>query len=50
MALGGATVVTGAVMLYLNRGRTVYPEAVERLSPSVSPVPGGATLSLGGRF
>lgn len=50
MALGGATVVTGAVMLYLNRGRTVYPAAVERLSPSVSPVPGGATLSLGGTF
>lgn len=50
MIAGGATIATGAVMLYLNRGRTVYPTAVERLTPTVTPVPGGATLSLGGRF
>ncbi|MDX2094003.1 MAG: tetratricopeptide repeat protein [Kofleriaceae bacterium] len=50
MTAGGATVVTGAVMLYLNRGRTVYPESIERLRPSVTPMPGGAALSLGGTF
>ena len=50
MIAGGATIATGAVMLYLNRGRTVYPTSVERLTPSVNPVPGGATLTLGGRF
>jgi tetratricopeptide (TPR) repeat protein len=50
MIAGGATIVTGAVMLYLNRGRTVYPTSVERLTPTVSPVPGGATLSFSGRF
>ncbi len=50
MIAGGATIVTGAVMLYMNRGRTVYPTSVERMTPAVSPVPGGATLSLSGRF
>ncbi len=50
MIAGGATIATGAVMLYLNRGRTVYPTAVERLTPTVTPMPGGATLSLRGRF
>jgi hypothetical protein len=39
---GGVAVVTGAVMLYLNRGRTVYPE--------VTPTAGGAAISFGGRF
>lgn len=50
MIAGGATIVTGAVMLYLNRGRTVYPTSVERLTPTVTPMPGGATLSFSGRF
>lgn len=50
MITGGATIATGALMLYLNRGRTVYPSSVERLTPAVSPVPGGATLSVRGRF
>lgn len=50
MVAGGATIITGAVMLYLNRGRTVYPMSVERLTPSVTPVSGGATLSFSGRF
>lgn len=50
MIAGGATIATGAVMLYLNRGRTVYPSAVERITPSVNPVEGGATLSFSGRF
>jgi tetratricopeptide (TPR) repeat protein len=38
--IGATAVATGAVMVYLNRGRTIYPE--------VAPVPGGgATVSLG---
>ncbi len=45
MVTGGAAVATGAVMLYLNRGRTVYP-ALE-----VAPVAGGgAAVSWNGRF
>jgi len=48
MVAGAATVVTGAVLLYLNRGRTVYPASVERMG--VTPTPGGATLSIGGSF
>lgn len=41
--LGTAAVATGAVMIYLNRGRTVYPE--------VAPLPGGGgALSLSGSF
>jgi tetratricopeptide (TPR) repeat protein len=45
MVTGGAAVATGAVMLWLNRGRTVYPPAVE-----VAPLPGGAAMSWSGRF
>ncbi|NVB77910.1 MAG: tetratricopeptide repeat protein [Kofleriaceae bacterium] len=40
---GGVAVATGAVMLYLNRGRTVYPE----VAPAAG---GGMTISLGGSF
>lgn len=47
---GAATIATGAVMLYLNRGRTVYVGAGDRLTPAVTPVPGGATLSVAGSF
>lgn len=51
MILGGATVATGAVLLYLNRGRTVYPERADKLAPAIAPVEGGgATLTLGGVF
>ncbi len=50
MILGAATVATGAVMLYLNRGRTVIPSSVEKLNPSVVPMSGGAGLSVSGRF
>lgn len=50
MILGAATVATGAVMLYLNRGRTVYPESIEKLTPSVTPLDGGAALSVSGAF
>ena len=43
VVLGTAAVATGAVMIYLNRGRTVYPE--------VAPLPGGGgALSLSGTF
>ncbi|HEY4055678.1 MAG TPA: tetratricopeptide repeat protein [Kofleriaceae bacterium] len=43
LVLGTATVATGAVMVYLNRGRTVYPE--------VAPLSGGgAALSFSGAF
>ena len=44
LAVGGAALATGAVMLYLNRGQLAYPDAV------VTPVPGGGVLSLSGRF
>jgi hypothetical protein len=50
MIAGGATIATGAVMLYMNRGRTVYPETTEKFVPSVTPLPGGAALSLAGAF
>jgi hypothetical protein len=44
LVAGAATVATGAVLMYLNRGRTVYPE-------SITPLPGGgAALTWGGRF
>jgi tetratricopeptide (TPR) repeat protein len=42
MITGGAGVATSLVLLYLNRGRTVYPE--------VAPVPGGAAISWSGSF
>lgn len=50
MIAGGATIAAGAVMLYLNRGREVYPTTVEKLTPSVTPMPGGATLDIAGRW
>lgn len=48
MITGAAVVATGAVMLYLNRGRTVYP--TETITPTVTPTSGGAALSLTGSF
>lgn len=45
MITGGAALAAGAVMLYLNRGRTVYPAAIE-----VAPTNGGAAVSWNGRF
>jgi len=50
MIAGGATIATGAVMLYLNRGRTVYPSSVEKMTPTITPMPGGAAFSLSGSF
>ena len=49
-SLGVATVATGAVLLFLNRGRTVFPGSTERITPSVTPISGGATVSVGRRF
>jgi hypothetical protein len=48
-SLGGATIITGSVMLYLNRGRTVY-ETGEKPRLNVAPAPGGGVVSLDGRF
>jgi len=45
MAAGGAAMLTGAAMLYLNRGRTVYRETLQ-----IAPVSGGAAVSYGRRF
>jgi hypothetical protein len=42
ISAGIATIATGAAMLYVNRGRTIYPD--------VEPRAGGATLGLAGRF
>ena len=42
MTVGAATVITGGVLLYMNRARTVYPTA--------EVVPHGATVSLRARF
>jgi hypothetical protein len=43
---GSAAVLTGAAMLFLNRGRTVYPES----APVVTPTPGGAAITWSGSF
>jgi hypothetical protein len=42
MSAGAAAAVVGGVLLYMNRGIAVYP--------NVEHVPGGAAVSLGGRF
>ena len=48
LAVGVAATVTGAALLYMNRGRTTFPDAV---LPAVMPLPGGGgALSLVGRF
>lgn len=47
MAAGAAATITGAVLAYLNRGRTVFPDAVE---PIVAPAPGGAIGGVTVRF
>ncbi len=50
MVTGGAAIAAGGLMLYLNRGRTVYPSGVEKMTPSITPMPGGAAFSLSGAF
>ena len=50
MVAGGAAIAAGGLMLYLNRGRTVYPTSVEKMTPSITPMPGGAAFTLSGAF
>jgi tetratricopeptide (TPR) repeat protein len=47
MAVGAAATITGAVLVYLNRGRTVFPDALE---PIVAPTRGGAVGGISLRF
>jgi tetratricopeptide (TPR) repeat protein len=47
ITVGVATVISGGVLVYLNRARTVYPTA-EHID--VTPTSGGAAVSLRGRF
>lgn len=49
ISIGAAAAVTGGVLLYLNRGRTVYPTERAR-ELGVTPTPGGAAVTWGGRF
>ncbi|MDB4957153.1 MAG: hypothetical protein JWO36_4722, partial [Myxococcales bacterium] len=53
VAAGASAAITGAVLLYLNRGRTIYPK--ETSGPSlgridVVPHAGGASITLAGQF
>ncbi|MGE5186895.1 MAG: hypothetical protein ACM31C_32815 [Acidobacteriota bacterium] len=50
MAAGAAALATGGVLLYLNRGRTLYPASEHLGRIDVSPRPGGAFVSASGRF
>jgi hypothetical protein len=52
MTVGFATAVVGGVMLYMNRGRTVYESSVEKQGPQVgfTPTHDGGLLSLSGHF
>jgi hypothetical protein len=54
MAVGGAVVVSGAVLVFMNREYTVYPETAPGRPPAVSitplPLPGGAALGVALRF
>lgn len=48
IGVGGATIVVSGVLLYMNRGRVVYPEA--EVMPTVTPVRGGGTVGVTARF
>jgi hypothetical protein len=48
ISVGAAAAIAGGVMLYLNRGRTVYEQPVTRVG--VVPAEGGAAVTLGGSF
>lgn len=52
LTVGAATAVVGGVMLYMNRGRTVYESPVEKQGPTVTvaPTQGGGYVSLSGSF
>jgi hypothetical protein len=45
MSIGAAVAITGGVMLYMNRGRTIYEHRVE-----VEPRAGGGVVTLSGSF
>ena len=47
---GGAAVITGGAMLYLNRGHTVYPNHTEQLVPTASLTAGGAIVGVAGEL
>jgi hypothetical protein len=50
MAAGAATVVTGGILVFMNRGRTTYPDETAT-QVSVTPLMGGgATVSVRARF
>jgi tetratricopeptide (TPR) repeat protein len=49
LVTGIAGAATGSVLLYLNRGRTVYPSE-HRTQVGVTPLAGGAAITLGGSF
>ncbi len=46
LAVGAATTIAGGVLLYLNRGRTVYGDH----ALDITPVTGGAAVSIHGAF
>ncbi len=53
MVVGAVTAVTGGVMLYLNRGKTVYAESRESIGDTkvtVIPTADGALMTMFGRF
>ena len=50
MTIGAAAIVTGGVLVYMNRGRLVYPEQTDRIIPTVTPRPDGGTVGVTGRF
>ena len=53
MTVGIATAVVGGVMLYMNRGQTVYEGGIERIGPAalnIVPSPTGGVVTLSGRF
>jgi hypothetical protein len=49
VSAGAAVAITGGVMLYLNRGRTVYEKSVEKVV-RVVPQRGGGLVTFGGQF
>ncbi|HEX5060312.1 MAG TPA: hypothetical protein VFV99_13180 [Kofleriaceae bacterium] len=51
MSVGAAAAITGGVMLYMNRGRTVYEKSVEKAARiDVVPTKGGGLVTVGGSF
>jgi tetratricopeptide (TPR) repeat protein len=46
----GVAIVTGGTMLYMNRGRTVYTKQTEKIEPTASVTPDGATVGISGSF